>query len=133
MNEFIIHGKLPTMNEVISANRQNKYVGAKLKKDAEYMICCDIMRALGLGELKIAENPVAVLIDYYQSNRRTDVDNIQSSTKFILDAMKKCRVIKDDSQRYVRQIYHRIFDSTSKNDYVVVQLIKEDEIAVTFT
>lgn len=118
--EFIIKEKLPSLNETISVNRANRYAGAKLKKDIE----TSIGWAIKAAALKPITNPCVINIEWHEATKRRDVDNIQSSQKFILDAMVKCGILKNDSRRYVKQIYHNIIDD---NENFVVVKIKEVE------
>lgn len=53
---------------------------------------------------------------------RRDADNIQSAQKFILDAMVKCGVIKNDSRKYISQIYHHINKAENSHNSVEVAL-----------
>ena len=120
MNEFIIWQKLCSQNDVVAANRTNKYVGAKLKADIEKAIGWDIKKAILKETLKPVANPCVIEIDWHEATKRRDVDNIQSSQKFILDAMVKNKILPNDNRRYVRQIYHNIIDDDI--DYVVVRI-----------
>lgn len=119
-NGFVIWQKLCSQNDVVAANRTNKYVGAKLKTDIEKAIGWDIKKAVLAKFLKPVVNPCIIEIDWHEAIKRRDVDNIQSSQKFILDAMVKNKILPNDNSRYVRQIYHNIVDDDT--DYVVVRI-----------
>lgn len=114
--EFIIRDKLPSLNDVIAKNRTNRYVGAKFKKDIESRIGWAIKSA----KLKPITNPCVIDIEWHEATKRRDVDNIHSSVKFILDALVKNGILKNDSRRYVKQIYHNVIDD--KTNYVVVRI-----------
>lgn len=118
---FMIPMKLPSLNEYTAAQRSNKYMGAKFKRDIEEAIGWAIKQGKAKGSLTKAEEPVDIVIDFYEKTKRRDVDNIQSSQKFILDAMVKNGILEDDSRRYVKNIYHRVFDSDK--DFAVVKII----------
>lgn len=120
MNSFTIKAKLPSLNDVIDRNRSNKYEGHKYKQEIQEGIGWDIRQALVMKRLKPVNNPCIIRIDWHESTKRRDVDNIQSSTKFILDAMVNNRILKNDSRRYVKQVYHEIIDDT--DDFVVVKI-----------
>lgn len=120
---FTIYEKLPSLNEVIDQNRSNRFAGAKLKKDVEEIISVYIRKALKNGELRPITTPCIVKIDWYEKNKRRDADNIQSSQKFILDALVKTGVLPNDNRKYVTQIWHRIYDS---DDYKVCVTIDEN-------
>lgn len=119
-NHFVIRHKLCSMNEVIAANRTNKYMGAKFKKEIQELIGWDIKQALTIGTLKPVDKPCEIYIEWHESTRKRDADNIQSSQKFVLDAMVNNGILQNDSRRYVRQIHHRIVDD--KDDFVVVEI-----------
>ena len=122
MNGFIIRQKLPSLNDTLRYNRTNKYLGAKFKHEIEEMIGWSIRNALTSQALHKVIKPVIVHIKWHERTKKRDADNIQSSQKFILDAMVKTGVLKDDSRKYVKQVHHEIIDDTS--DYVEVELIE---------
>lgn len=117
---FAIRRKLPSLNTVISKNRTNRYMGAKFKADIEEAIGWDIKQALTQHTLEPITEPCDILIDFYESTIRRDVDNIQSAQKFILDAMVKNGVLKNDNRKWVKQIYHEIHDDSE--DWVNVTI-----------
>lgn len=122
MNCLIIDEKLPSMNEYVRCCRSNKYGGAEFKKSIESLIGWYIKKALAEGKLRRVDKPCEICIEWHEKTKRRDVDNIQSAQKFILDALQHFRIIKNDSRRYVRQIYHTVIDDT--RDYVIV-ILKE--------
>lgn len=101
---FIIYGRLPSLNEVIGANRSNRYAGANLKRRVQ----SDIGWAIRAFALKPIAGPVAVSVTWYEANRRRDVDNVSSSIKFILDALVKCGILAGDGQRHVTSVSHTV-------------------------
>lgn len=118
---------MPTLNEYSSAQRSNKYYGASFKRNIENEIEWYIISALNKGYIKKWDNkPCVILIDFYEKTKRRDVDNIQSSQKFILDALVNCEIIKDDGQKYVKNIFHRVFNA--KKDYAEVHILELNEI-----
>lgn len=121
MIKFTIHSRLPSLNEIIGDNRANRYKGAKLKKDTETMIIAEIKKQ---KVQPVTEYPVEVFIRWVEPNRKRDVDNIQSSKKFILDAMVKAGVLVNDSQRYVAQVH----DVVEIGNSAMVEIYVEDVI-----
>lgn len=117
---FTIKAKLPSLNDVISANRTNKYVGAKFKSEIEEVIGWAIKQAIVTGKLKPVRKPCTIHIEWHEATKKRDVDNIQSSTKFVLDAMVKNGILQNDSRRYVKQVYHEIVDD--KENFVIVEI-----------
>lgn len=96
--EFKIDSRLDGLNEVIEANRRNKYAGAKIKKDNETIV----IYYARLYELKpIVNYPVKVIIHWYEKDRRRDWDNVMSAKKFIFDGLQKAGVLKGDGQKYI--------------------------------
>ena len=91
MNSFIIKQKLPSLNDYIGACRSNAYMGAKFKSEVEEERGWDIRQALASGTLHKVETPVIVKITWAERTKKRDVDNIQSSQKFILDALVKTK------------------------------------------
>lgn len=111
--------KLPSLNEVIGANRGNKYLGAKMKRDVQ----ADIGWLIKAAGVRPVTKPVEVYLTFYEPNKRRDVDNIISSTKFILDALVEVHVLPDDSQKWVEQIHPIV----KRGDDYLVEVILEDE------
>lgn len=117
MNEitFTIPFRLPSLNEVIEKNRANRYMGAKLKRETEDPI---VWLINSKRVPTITEYPVVIEIEWHEASRKRDVDNIQSSQKFVLDAMVRSGMLHNDSRRYVSQVHHTVIDD--KEDKVVV-------------
>lgn len=121
MSGFIIYEKLPSLNEVIAKNRTNRYAGAKYKKDIEDRIAEYIFDAKNKRLIVPSDDPCIINIIWHERTKKRDVDNIQSSQKFILDAMQKTGILQNDSRKYVRQIVHFVQDD--KKDYVEVKIV----------
>ena len=121
MNGFTVHAKLPSLNDVIRKNRENMFCGNSYKKETEKIISRYIQRALTTGELKPVSEPCTIRIDWYEKTKRRDVDNIQSSQKFILDALVNNGVLPDDNRKHVVQIYHTIHDSCENKVSVTIE------------
>ena len=96
--KLIIPGRLPCMNDLIAANRLNKYAGAGVKKKTQKEIIL-ILRPQVQGQ-RFTEK-VNIRIEYYEKDMRRDEDNVMSAAKFILDAMQDMDFIPNDSRKYV--------------------------------
>ena len=105
-----ITGRLPGLNEIISANRSSKYEAAKQKKDVEGMIMWYIQEQL--KGLKI-DKPVRLTHWFYEPSKRRDKDNVMAGKKFIWDALVRTGVLKNDG-------WNEIEDS---RDFVLVDEI----------
>lgn len=127
---FLINMQLPSLNTYTSAQRANKYQGAKFKGEVEEAIGWAIKQGLAKGTLSPVTEPCEIFIEFYEATKRRDVDNIQSAQKFILDAMVKCGILKDDGRKYVKQIYHHIYDGG--RDYVVVNILPVGSVEFVF-
>lgn len=121
-NTFRINQKLPSLNEWVAANRSNKYMGAKFKREVEEVVVWSIRQALTAQTLHRPSKAVMINFEWHERTKRRDADNIASAKKFILDALVTTGVLEDDSRKYVKGFYDRIIDD--KEDYVKVELIE---------
>lgn len=96
--KLIIPGRLPCMNDLIAANRLNKYAGAGVKKKTQRQIIL-ILQPQVQGQ-RFTEK-VNIHIEYYEKDMRRDEDNVMSAAKFILDALQDIELILNDSRKYV--------------------------------
>lgn len=92
---YEIDMKLPSLNEYINECRLNRYAGAKMKADIESRI------AVYLQDMPLFKNPIKIHFHWIEGNKRRDLDNICFAKKFILDAMVKCKKLKDDNRKCV--------------------------------
>lgn len=120
VNRFIISGRLPGLNEYTRACRSHWSKGSKMKRQVEEEIGWHILAARSAHELRPVHVPVVVQIEWHESDRRRDFDNIVSAKKFILDAMQKMGIIPNDDRKHVRQVSDEIVDDDK--DFVVVKL-----------
>lgn len=120
VNEFVIIGRLPSLNDYTRACRSHWSKGAKMKRQVEEDIAWHILAARGAHKLRPVHGPVSLAIEWHESDRRRDLDNIVSAKKFILDAMQKTGIIPNDDREHVRAISEEIVDD--KRDFVVVRL-----------
>lgn len=98
MQTFTIHGRLPSLNDYISAERTNRFKAAKLKKDVQERIGADIRAA----KLERVEVPVNLIYRFYEANRRRDKDNIAAvAHKFVQDSLVAEKILEDDGWDYV--------------------------------
>lgn len=123
IGSFTIDRKLPSLNEYINACRSNRYAGCKFKKDIEMQIGRDIQQAMKSGQLPVFDTtPCEIEIIWYEENWKRDADNIQSAQKYILDALQRFGIIKNDSRKYISQIHHQI--KQDSKTWVSVMLIE---------
>lgn len=119
---FEIPGRLPGCNEYTEQNRTHPKMAARMKWETERMI----MMCAKLAHMKPMHDPVAVHVVFIEPNMRRDKDNIHFAVKFILDALKKLGVIKDDNWRWIGGREHPglsyDFRVNKKNPRVIVEL-----------
>lgn len=125
VNEFVILGRLPGLNEYTKACRSHWSKGAKMKRQVEEDIGWHILAARGAHKLRLVHGPVSLSISWHESDRRRDFDNIVSAKKFILDAMQKMGIIPNDDREHVRAISDEIVDDDK--DFVVVRIYDAEE------
>ena len=71
--------------------------------------------------------PCAIQLDFYEPNRRRDIDGALCGTvKPVLDGLVQARVLQDDSQKYVTALISR-FHVDVDNPRVVVTVIEESD------
>lgn len=100
ISKCIYNGRLPSLNEYISKLNGNRYMANYFKQAVER----DLVWTIKASPMKPIDKPCIVYVVYHEPDRRRDVDNIYSANKFILDALRKAGIIKNDSQKYVKDV-----------------------------
>lgn len=91
--KLTIPGRLMGLNEYIRLCRSNKYLAANEKAHTENMIMAHIKTQFKNKEIS---EKVYLKFSWFEQNKKRDLDNIAFAHKFILDALVKCRTIKND-------------------------------------
>lgn len=130
MNRLLIRYRLPSLNDVIDANRRDKHEGNRMKREVQEIIG----QYIRVSRSKKWLSPVAtegnvVFIEWREANRKRDADNVQSSAKFILDALVLHKILPNDTRRWVEQVHHRIVDSDESGVVVYIMTREEWEAA----
>lgn len=116
ISKCIYNGRLPSLNEYISKLNGNRYMANCFKQAVERELGWSIKEA----KMKPIDKPCIVYVVYHEPDRRRDVDNIYSANKFILDALRKAGIIKNDSQKYVKDVIDTyITDGQSQVDIII--------------
>ena len=127
--KFIIDEQIPSYNEYINKCRANKYNANIFKQTVEKAVGMYIIKACRRDELPVFDDtPCIIRFTWYESKANRDVDNIQSGQKFIIDALRKCKIIKNDGQKYVKQTFHKVVRSDTGKTYVAVELFEYNPI-----
>lgn len=110
---YVILGTLPTLNDHDGANRTNKYIGAKLKKEWTEFVQWQMA-----GKEKITE-PCILTFNWLVSSK-ADFDNICFARKYILDGMVKAGILIDDSQKHVLGFGGDYFTKVPKGEEKII-------------
>lgn len=103
---LIIEGSLTDLNTYINAERTNRFIAAKIKKNETWRVAQEC-RASKLQPMQ----KVRLMTCYWFSpNERKDADNIEFGKKYICDGLVEAGILPDDSRKHT--------DSTIHNHYV---------------
>ena len=92
---LIIDGELTDLNTYINAERRNRFIAAKIKKEETYKV-----KSLS-RTLKQIFAPVEVEIHWYSKNIRKDPDNICYAKKYVMDGLVEAGVLANDGQKQI--------------------------------
>ena len=106
------------MNEIINANRNNRFAGATQKKEYTEFIAWECKRQ----NVKPITEKVDLVITWYCKNKRKDKDNISAGTKFILDGLILAGVLNNDGWNEIGNICHK-FKVDKDNPRIEVNLV----------
>lgn len=118
MTLYTIDGVLATLNDHDSANRVNKFLGAKLKKEMTEFVYWQV-----LNKKKITK-PCIITFNWLVSSK-ADFDNIRFAAKYILDGMVKAGVLPDDSQKWVIGFGGDYFTKVEKGQEKIIIEVEE--------
>lgn len=121
--QLIIKNRLPCMNDLINANRLNKYAGADLKRRTQAMIAFELKPQI----TKRFTKKVIITIHYYEKDNRRDEDNVMTAAKFILDAMQDINLIPNDNRRYVHLLQEVFTDRENPRIEISIEEAENDE------
>lgn len=113
--KYVIPGPWITLNEYINAERSNRFMAAKIKKDEMERI----MWCLPSSQIK---GMINVTFQAYVKDRKKDTDNLYILfCKFLLDSMVKKAIIENDGQKQIGRIIfeHPIVDKDERMEVVV--------------
>lgn len=98
-HRLIIPGRLPGLNEYISAERTHRQQGAMMKRESQRIICAEIQQQLNGVHFT---GPVKMHYLWIERDMRRDKDNISSfGRKVIQDALVTCHVLAGDGWRHI--------------------------------
>ena len=100
MIHLTIPGELTDLNTYINAERRNRHIAAKIKKEETYRVAMEA-RAVPIYAVPECQYPVRVEFTWYTKNLRKDVDNVTFAKKFILDGLVEAGILEDDNRKHV--------------------------------
>ena len=104
--KITIPGRLPGLNDYIKAERGNKYVAAKIKRETEALIVLASRSKLRGARFHA---PVTMHYCWYEPNTRRDKDNIAFARKFVQDALVGAGVLQGDGWKHIDGFTDRFF------------------------
>lgn len=110
-----IQGSLTDLNTYINAERSNRHAGAKIKKNNTELCLWQIK-----GKIKPILKPVVISCTWYTANEKKDPDNVAFAKKFILDAIVKAGILKNDGRKQIKGFEDNF--EVDKNERVEVEL-----------
>ena len=119
-HKLTIPGRLPGLNEYITAERTNKYQAAQMKKRAE-----DTIITLAKENLrKPIKIPVIIHYRWYEKSRRRDKDNISGyGRKLVQDALVKAGKLPGDGWKHICGFSDE-FEVDKQNPRVEVEIVE---------
>ena len=115
----MIPGKLISLNEYINAERRNRFIAAKIKKETT-----DKCMRHFLGYK--FKTPIQLSFLWVQKNKRKDIDNVSFAKKFIIDGMVKAEAIPNDGQKFITAFRGEKFIQGDV-EAVIVKIYEEGE------
>lgn len=105
MPHFTIYGKLPTINDYISACRRNAHCGANMKSDYTNISMWSMKDIYGMKF-----NKVVLHYRFFEEKKNRDKDNVFSfATKVVQDAMQELGLIENDGWKQIENFTHDFF------------------------
>lgn len=117
---YDIVGNLAKLNEHDSANRANRFAGAKLKETMTNMVALQL-----IGKPRIT-SPCFITFHWRYSTRH-DFDNIRFACKYVLDGMVKAGVLENDNQKCVLGFKGDYFERVPKGSEGVRVVVEIEE------
>lgn len=102
MQVIILDGQFCDLNTYINAERRNRFIAAKIKKDATETI----LRLLSQNEIDPITEKSSFSFMWYVPNKRKDPDNVSFGAKYIFDALVRSGILPDDTMQWVHCIHH---------------------------
>lgn len=93
---IVLQGELVSLNDYISAERKNRFLAAKIKKEMNEIVCYEAMSQVGRN-FKAIDVPVFIEYHWHCKNRKKDKSNVAFAKKFIEDGLQDAGVLMQDN------------------------------------
>ena len=114
--KLTILGELSDLNTYINVERANKFLGARMKQRNTDLCLWQIKK-----DLKVIDYPVDVICTWYTKDLMKDPDNTAFAKKFILDAIVKAGILKNDGRKQINSL-HDYFEVDKQDPRCEVEL-----------
>jgi hypothetical protein len=112
--------RLQSLNEYISAMNRNRFVGAKMKKDAMALVGPYLKSVKPQGEA-----PYLLKINYFEPNMKRDKDNVSAfARKIILDSLQEVGILPNDGWNDISG-FQEMVSLDKNNPRIEISLIGE--------
>lgn len=115
--QLTILGSLAKLNEHDEANRRNRFLGAKLKKQMTEFV------ALQAGQLEPVAYPVMIDFIWFISSKH-DPDNISFAKKYVLDGLIQAGKLPNDNQNWIHGFSDSFRRVPAGEDQIIVLIRK---------
>lgn len=119
MIKLVIKGSLTDLNTYINAERGNRFVAAKIKKEETDLVYWECKKQ---KLYQVAEYPVNISFVWYCKNEKKDPDNISFTKKYILDGLVKAEVLQNDGFKQINS-FTDSFEVDSENPRIEVFIV----------
>ena len=113
--------KLPSLNEIIGADRRNRYLGGELKKQWTNTVSLECKKQ----KLKAFKNQINITITWHCKNKKRDKDNIMAGQKFIFDGLIKAGIIQNDGWKEIGEIQHKFTTDTTDKVTITMEEVRQ--------
>lgn len=122
ITNLTIYGELPSMNQIINANRYSRFSGGDQKR--VWTTRMSIVLKEQMKDDKLDDGPYWFNFVWYRKTKRTDPDNISGAgMKFIFDGMQKAKIMDNDGWKQVAGFEHH-FKIDKDNPRVEISITK---------
>lgn len=93
-----IEGELTDLNTYVRAERTNRFISAKIKRQETERVAREAQAA---KLPPVSRYPVRIAFRWYSKDSRKDIDNVAFAKKFVLDGLVLAGVLEGDGRRHV--------------------------------